>query len=55
MENPQQQRNVRSMSAPPENRNNQADNIGGQQPGHRFVSRVDITPQVRSLLFPKTF
>ncbi|XP_014212637.1 BAG domain-containing protein Samui isoform X2 [Copidosoma floridanum] len=39
MENPQQQqRNVRSMSAPPENRNNQ-----NEHP--RFVSRVDITPQ----------
>ncbi|XP_011497684.1 PREDICTED: BAG domain-containing protein Samui-like isoform X2 [Ceratosolen solmsi marchali] len=45
MENPQQQRNVRSMSAPPENRNNQGENIGSQHPGHRFVSRVDITPQ----------
>ncbi|XP_003425587.2 BAG domain-containing protein Samui isoform X2 [Nasonia vitripennis] len=40
MENPQQQRNVRSMSAPPENRNNQEQANG--QP--RFVSRVEITP-----------
>lgn len=44
MENPQQQRNVRSMSAPPENRNNMQDN--NQQ---KFVSRVDINPQVCSM------
>ncbi|XP_058796438.1 BAG domain-containing protein Samui-like isoform X2 [Phymastichus coffea] len=35
MEAPQQQRNVRSMSAPPENRQNEP----------RFVSRVEINPQ----------
>lgn len=42
MENPQQ-RNVRSMSAPPENRNNQSNDQSGNP---RFVSRVDINPQV---------
>lgn len=54
MENPEKDvRGQRSMSAPPENRQQTNINHGSQdhqdkhqqQPGQRYVSRVDITPQ----------